>query len=697
MDSLMLIGYTAASLGFLVLTLLLATAWRGRREGGVLLAASSASALWAAVAAYHASELYPSSLFVVAAELLRNVFWLWFLLAILGHGRTASARRFLRMAAAVVVVFGLLMALMLGLIFSGLVDVSPHLGFDLRIFVFLVFSLLGLVLVEQLFRNTPLAERWAIKYLCLGLGGLFAFDFYLYSNAFLLGEISPAIWTARGYINAIVVPLIIVSAARNPQWSLDVFVSRSFVFHSASLLGAGIYLLAMAAGGYYIQLYGGEWGGLAQTVFFFAAGMLLVVLLFSGQMRARLRVFLSKHFFNYRYDYREEWLRFIDTLSSAALDQDLRLRVIKAMAQIVESPGGMLWQRQEGGVFQFTVSWNMPECRKSVTEDESLIRFLVNCGWIIELAQVEREPELYAELMLPDWLRRLPDAWLLVPLFNMSELHGFIVLARPRTPLQVNWEVRDLLVTTGRQSASYLALLAANEALVDARQFEAFNRLSAYVVHDLKNLVAQLSLVVSNAERHRGNPSFVEDAFATVDNSVRKMNRLLAQLRKGRVSGQLQKPVDLGRMLEAVVMSHAGQRPAPEFSQRDEGLTVIADGDRLAAVIGHLVQNAQDATDEDGEIQVRLWRENDKAVIEIEDSGCGMDSAFIRERLFRPFDTTKGNAGMGIGVYESREFIHALDGSLTVRSEPGVGTTFRIDLEIVSETVSPFDEARDMD
>ena len=695
MASLMLIGHAAAALGFLVLTLLLATAWRGRREGGLLLAASAATALWAAVTAWQASEFYPSSLFVVAAELLRDVLWLWFLLAVLAQGRAASARRFLRVTTALLVFFALAMALVLGLVFSGEVAVSPRLGFELRIFTFLVFSLLGLVLVEQLFRNTPLAERWGIKYLCLGLGGLFAFDFYLYTNAFLLHDISVAIWTARGFIDAIVVPLIIVSAARNPQWSLDVHVSRGFVFHTASLLGAGIYLLAMAAGGYYIQLHGGEWGGLAQLVFFFAAGMLLVILLFSGQMRARLRVFLSKHFFNYRYDYREEWLRFINTLSSAELDHDLRLRVIRAMAQIVESPGGLLWQRDEAGDFRPTANWNMAEMREGVAQDVPLARFLVERGWIIELDQVASEPESYAGLSLPSWLSELPDAWLLVPLFNMSELQGFVVLSRPRAPLQVNWEVRDLLVTTGRQSASYLALLAANEALVDARQFEAFNRLSAYVVHDLKNLVAQLSLVVSNAERHRDNPAFVTDAFATVDNAVQKMNRLLAQLRKGRMASQPQKSVDLGRMLREVVDGHAGQRPRPKLSVRDEGLAVVAEGDRLAAVIGHLVQNAQEATDDDGDIRVRLWREGDAAIIEIEDSGCGMDAAFIRERLFRPFDTTKGNAGMGIGVYESREFIHGLGGRLEVHSEPGIGTTFRIVLMLATD--SEFEETRETD
>ncbi|VAX02927.1 Two-component system sensor histidine kinase, partial [hydrothermal vent metagenome] len=193
---------------------------------------------------------------------------------------------------------------------------------------------------------------------------------------------------------------------------------------------------------------------------------------------------------------------------------------------------------------------------------------------------------------------------------------------------------------------------------------------------------------------HRDNPSFVEDAFATVDNSVQKMNRLLAQLRKGRMASQSQKSVDLGRMLEEVVAAHAGQSPVPCLSLCHESLAVIADSDRLTAVIGHLVQNAQDATDDEGGIQVRLWREGETAVMEIEDDGCGMDASFIRERLFRPFDTTKGNAGMGIGVYESREFIHALGGRLDVRSELGIGTTFRIALELAMAPL--IDDVREM-
>ncbi|HEX21835.1 MAG TPA: PEP-CTERM system histidine kinase PrsK, partial [Chromatiales bacterium] len=442
-------------------------------------------------------------------------------------------------------------------------------------------------------------------------------------------------------------------------------------------------LLVMAAGGYYIKLYGGDWGGAIQLIFFFGAGLLLLVLMFSGQMRARLRIFLSKHFFNYRYDYREEWLRLINTLSGADLDASLRPRVISAIAQIVESPAGMLWWRQDDQICRPVAGWNMgEEVDFQPEQNRSLEAFLAAQVWVIDLNEIDREPESYAGLELPAWLEQLPHAWLIVPLHSASELSGFVVLSSPRARMPINWEVRDLLITTGRQAASYLALLQANEALVDARQFEAFNRLSAYVVHDLKNLVAQLSLVVSNAAKHRDNPAFMEDAISTVENAVNKMNRLLAQLRKGRLEHSQKKYVELGRMLSDVAKVHANSRPAPQLHIKDAGINVIADADRLAAVIGHMVQNAQDATADDGIIDIELRREENSAVIEIRDTGSGMDTQFIRERLFRPFETTKGNAGMGIGVYESREFIHSQGGSLDVRSEPGKGSSFFVRLKI---------------
>lgn len=706
MDNLPFIGFGLAFVAFFILVGLLLTAWRGSRVGGMLVLASLLSVLWAGVSAYQILTGFHSSISLVVAELLRDIAWLAFLLLVLSKARSQNAVRSLVHSAGSAV----------GIIFVGVILIIGYatyagyqlpsiIGFDLRVMFFLALALIGLVLIEQLYRNSPLAARWSIKYLCIGLGGMFAYDFYLYADALLLRSFDSNIWGARGYVNAMIVPLVAISAARNPQWSLDIYVSRNFVFHGASIFGAGIYLLAMAAGGYYIKHFGGDWGGLAQLTFLFGAIILLSALLFSGQLRAQLRVFLSKHFFNYRYDYREEWLRLIQTLSEARMGVGINKAVINAMARIVESPAGLLWLQQNGEQYQLVESRNLPKTvRVDVNDNESLVTFLKKKKWVIDLDEFNAEQESYAGLVLPKWISEFDTAWLIVPLFFSSgleirgaaedsdstiELLGFVVLARPNVDVQINWEVRDLLLTTGRQCASYLALQKANERLMDASQFEAFNRLSAYVVHDLKNIVAQLALVVSNAERHRHNPDFVDDAFSTITNATTKMERMLAQLRKGRLEvSDRQKQVDINKMLLTVIEEHKTKLPVPEYQASIRDVNVLSNEDRLAAVIGHLIQNAQEATDESGSVSISLATQEGWAVIEIKDTGVGMDEEFMRNALFRPFKTTKGNAGMGIGVYESREFIASLGGRLEVSSTPGVGTSFFIYLRVAQPATS---------
>src|SRR5690606_29556168 len=130
----------------------------------------------------------------------------------------------------------------------------------------LILALAGLLFIEQIYRNAGEEQRWALKFLCLGVGGMFAYDLILYADALMFLRLDPDLWSARGAVNAMVVPLLAISAARNPQWSLDVFVSRRFVFYGATLAGAGLVLLVMAAGGYYVRLYGGEWGTVAQVL-----------------------------------------------------------------------------------------------------------------------------------------------------------------------------------------------------------------------------------------------------------------------------------------------------------------------------------------------------------------------------------------------------------------------------------------------
>jgi len=679
------IGYFIAALAFLILGVIFVAAWHKSGIGNVLVIAVFGSVVWAAAAAYEAIFGFSSSILVASLELLRSGAWLGFLLALLFRVNSLGwSSAFLRFsvvgATAVLVVEGAILA-------TASVSIIPSVvGFDARILANILLSLLGITLVEQLIRNTPSAQRWSIKFLCLGLGGMFAFDFYLYSDALLLKNIDSDIWAARGFANAIIVPLVAVSAGRNPQWDLDIFVSRSFVFHTTTLLMTGAYLLAMASGGYYVRIYGGTWGGVAQMIFLFGAVVVLVVVLFSGQMRARLRVFMSKNFFNYRYDYREEWLKFINTLSSDKLDSNIKERVIAAISEIVESPAGLLWLKREDSQFVMTNSWNMGFSQNySADDNHSLVDFLRWRQWVVDLEEYKRQPEIYEELILPDWLLRLESAWLIVPLLDQLELRGFVVLTHSRAKMPINWEVRDLLLTTSRQATNYIALLEANEALVDARQFEAFNRLSAYVVHDLKNVVAQLSLVVSNAEKHKGNPAFMEDAIGTVQNAATKMNKMLVQLRKGSTGSAELSRIELNGLMTKVVGRRVLEHPIPDFVAMGDNVFVVTDAERLSTVIEHLVQNAQEATPDAGEVTVSLSCTGEFATISIADNGCGMDEKFVQERLFRPFDTTKGNAGMGIGVYESREFVRGHGGSINVQTRPGKGTVFRVNLKIADQ------------
>src|SRR6185295_19289770 len=341
-----------------------------------------------------------------------------------------------------------------------------------------------------------------------------------------------------------------------------------------------------------------QWGRVLQVTFLFGAVMLLCMILFSGTMRARLKVFLSKNFFSYRYDYREEWLRFTRTLSEGEPGMQLRERSIQGIAELVDSPGGALWLAQDSGSFEIAAHWNMPAARGTEPPESRLIQFLERRQWVLDLEELVAQPELYEGLEVSETLRSIPSAWLLVPLILHERLVGFVLLARSQARVKLDWEVNDLLKTAGRQAASYLAQLEAAKALLVARQFESFNKMSAFVVHDLKNLVAQLSLMLSNADRHQHKPEFQKDMMETVANSVEKMKRLLFQLRGG-YTLEPPAPLELAELLTQAVAARSALKPTPRLEARGQ-VSVVAHRERLERVIGHVIQNAIEATPTDG-------------------------------------------------------------------------------------------------
>jgi putative PEP-CTERM system histidine kinase len=673
------IGYGLAALAYLGLSGLILASWRRRPHGRLLLFAGLLSAAWGMLSLLSAWGWLPVRL-EPAVEVMRNGAWLVLLFHILRLRRPAGTAlpaplRMIR-ATGGLLVAGLLFAGLQPLLLPGVPGLSRNAG-NLGL---VLLTVMGLVLVEQVYRGTRREDRWAIKFLCLGVGGLFVYDFYLYANATLFGVLDAQVWAARGYVAALVVPLIAVSAARNPDWAAPVGLSRSIAFHTASLLAAGVYLLFMAGAGYYLRLFGGDWGDVLQSVFIFGAVLLFVLLLFSGTLRARLRVFLSKHFFSYRYDYREEWLKFTRTLAEGPSGAQLCERATEALARLVDSPGGALWLREGDAGYRRACHWNWSDLAGTEAAASPFAHWLVDRQWVIDLDELKRRRDLYGDLTPPEWIGSADDAWLVVPLILHDELLGFVVLKHSLGKVAYNWEVGDLLKVAARQACAHLAQMRAAEQLIVARQFESFNRTTTFVIHDLKNLVAQLSLLLANAEKHKNNPEFQADMLETVANAVTRMNKVLAQLRRDGNAAPVQSVV-LAELLGEAAASKQAFKLRPVLELPPATLRVRADRERLVRAVGHLLQNALEATPPGGSVRLRGFEHDGRAIIEVADTGIGMDDTFIRTRLFQPFDSTKG-AGMGIGAYECRETVHALGGALDVDSAPGRGSRFLISLPL---------------
>lgn len=678
-------SFGLAALGYLLLLVYLVSFshdWRASVNARRMVIAATLSTLWALSALFALQYRQPLA-FVTAAllDVTRYGAWFAFLLSVLlprnGENKATSVgATWFPVACWTLVACGMLIQFALA---AGWI--TPQDWLRTLILHGLAEAVMGLILVEQLFRSVAEDSRWNVKPLCLALLVQFVFDVYLFSDAMMFGQIDGDALSVRGFVHAMTVPLLMLTTERSKDWASKIRLSQKAAFHSVTLLFSGIYLLFMAGIGYYVRYFGGEWGRAFQLALVFAAILLLGILLVSGSMRAKMKVLVGKHFFHYRYDYREEWLRFTQTLTAQDSPQSMGEQVIRGLANMVESPAGILWLREAGQEsYRQSARWNLPECASIEPLNSPLCRFLLTSGWVINLEEYRCFPARYNGFELPTWLSELPNAWLIVPLMAGSEMHGFVILSSSRTPLNVNWEVNDLLRTAGCQAASFLAKMQATEALLEVRKFDAFNKMSAFVVHDLKNIVTQLSLMLKNAERHHNNPEFQQDMLMTVDHAVERMRQLMMQLREGAPPPGGICGVNLADVVLRIQKDKMNQGRSIDV-RIQERLVARGHDERLERVIGHLVQNALDASTNEGKVWISVERKNDKATIEVGDTGQGMTKEFIRDRLFKPFQSTK-DSGMGIGAYESAQYVRELGGEMSVESEPGIGTRILVSLPL---------------
>ena len=681
-----MLGYLLCAGVFAALLIIGLTRWRRRLAGSGLIAVFSAQFAWSIVLAASAGGVAVPFGLAVESEFLRLLGWGWVLARSLrGRGDERLSRALQRTIAFFVavtilwVVAGALPGAAGGRLAAALTVYWPWAGLGLAI--------LGLVLVEQAARNTRSAHRWALKHVWLAIGGLFTWDLCLYSIVMLHGPAAVSFWLVRGYVNALLGVLLAVGLGRISGWESASFLSPRVVLFNATILAAALYVFVMAVGSYLLRQFGGTWGDAAQLLFLAAGALVLAVAVLSGQFRAWLRVMLAKHLFPYRYDYRNVWQALTRALAQTD-ETPVHDRIPKVLAGFVHGASGGLWLRDAEGAYVPAGGDLAPPTSPSQIGNAEFFDFLREQEWVFDLDEARSAPGSGSRPTPPGWLLEHPRMWLVVPLICEDALIGFIGIGRPLVAVEVGWEEIDLLRAAGRQVASFLAFEQAAKRLAEAHQFEAMNRLSAVLMHDLRHLIAQQALVVENASRHRGNPEFFDDAILTIENSVKRMTRVMEELRSGVLAGQSQR-IDLAEIGAEVARRCADRSPVPALEARDRMVEVVVNRDRLLQVLEHVVRNAQEATPVDGSVILRVRRADSFAQVEVVDTGCGMDAQFIRDRLFKPFDTTKGERGFGIGAYEAREFVRKCGGKVEVDSTPGRGTRFLIALPLAPTLLLP--------
>jgi putative PEP-CTERM system histidine kinase len=677
-------GHALAASLFGAMAIWLAQRSAREHKGRLLILATFGTAAWALAVAMGGRTALVGQL----TEHARNAAWLGFMYGLWRQGQGGKG------LFSIALLYGVLSAT-IGLEIA--VDIlplwligSPRLleaGYLASMVLHMVVAVGALVLVHNLYTAATPDARAAIRLHMVGLAAMWTYDLNLYTVSYLARGWSYELFELRGIAVVLIAPIFGLGAQRNRNWAIQ--LSRTVTFQSLSLIAIGSYLAVLIVVTSALELIGGEFVRTAQVAFVFGASVAALVLLPSKSFRAWFRVKVSKHLFRHRYDYRSEWLRFTDTLGRPGEGAEpLQTRVVQAIADITESPGGLLLVPDAAGtlVAQACWNWQLVDPPASGASAETAAWF-ARTGRVVELDALRENDDAGDETasFVPQWIISEPLAWAIVPLVHFDRLAGLVLLERPPINRTLDWEDFDLLRVVGRQVASYLAEAQGQEALSDVKRFDEFNRRFAFIMHDVKNLVSQLTLVTRNAERHADNPEFRADMIATLQNSTARMNDLLARLsqhNKGRAEDP--RPVAAGALVEGVA---ATKRPVhPVVVSGDGGQIVLADPPRLEQALSHLIQNAIDASPPTEPVTVNIQRLNREVAIAVCDNGCGMSATFIRERLFRPFTSTK-DGGFGIGAYEARALILAMGGRIEVTSREGVGSSFSIILPVAGEAL----------
>lgn len=534
----------------------------------------------------------------------------------------------------------------------------------------LVYVVIALINLEATFSNASLSSRWKIKFDFIGAGSFLAVLIFYYSQGLLYRTINMNLMPLRSLVFILALGMMLYSLLARGN-GVRIVVSRGMAYKSVVLFAVGLYLVALGIMGEGLRYFG---EGHQRTLALggaFVVGICLLVVLLSETAKRKIKVFLHKNFYQSKYDYRIQWLQFTDRLASVRQGDDLMAAILSGYCEIFAMGcGGLFVRDTDRNEFRWAAGHELSSTAAVLSPSDPVVTPMIERSWVINLR--EDVPPL---LPVQEAYLTANGIQFLVPLFCSGVLEAILVLGRPvNENEQYLYEDYDLMKTLARQAASVLQNYRLSEQLARSRELEVMGRVSAFIIHDLKNLVYTLSLTVDNGREHIADPEFQDDLLDTLSNTVNRMKVLISRLKNLPEKRSLElEQVNLHRLAVETAAMVPGNGA---ISVAGADAPAEADREEIQKVVMNLLVNALEATDGKGPVRVEVGGES-APFIRVSDSGCGIPEEFLRTQLFSPFKTTK-KKGLGIGLYQCRQIVEAHGGRIDVESTVGVGTVFTV-------------------
>jgi putative PEP-CTERM system histidine kinase len=558
-------------------------------------------------------------------------------------------------------------------------------GYLLQVFILLTVVII-LMSLERTLRASMGHMRWQIKYMIVGLGSLFAVRIYTGGQTLLFRSVDMGLEVVNVCTLIVAGALMTRSLLRLRVLSVDFYPSHTVLFGSLTVILVGIYFIVVGVLANLVRYFDGGQSLALRVFLVFLAFLGLSILLLSDRFRHKIKRFIAVQMKRPQYDYRKEWAKFTEKTSTITDVDGLCMMVAKMVSDTME-------------VLSVTV-WLLDELRDRLTPAGSTVFSETGAGHLIseegktKLVEAMRDQETPVDLddqkilWACDLRQSMPDSYrearirYCAPLSAGGNLIGVMTLGERVEYKPLSFEEIDLLKTIADQTAGSLLNLKLSEDLRKAKEMEAFQTMSAFMTHDLKNLASTLSLTMQNLPIHFNNPEFRDDALRMMKQSVSKINNMCSHLSMLSKKIELKKvETDLNDLVITSLACLNGSNKVSLLQDLQPVPKISVDPDQIQKVVTNLILNANEALMDDGKIRITTGQKDGWAIISVNDNGCGMSKEFMEQSLFSPFKTTKKH-GMGIGLFHSKTIVEAHQGRIEVESEEGRGTTFRVFLPI---------------